>query len=353
MPSDTVSLETEIHAVPIPPAGIQGSDFGDYELLQVLARGGMGVVYRAWQRGLRRIVALKMIRSGRFASNEEIRRFLVEAEAAANLDHPHIVPIHEVGVHEGQHFFSMKLFNGGSLARHVPHLVGDPRSAARLVAVVARAVHHAHRHGILHRDLKPSNILLDDDGRPHVTDFGLALRVGEDSHITLPGDVLGTPAYISPEQASGRRGAVTTASDVYSLGAILYTLLTGRPPFETGSAVETLLLVRTKEPERPRAVRPDVDIDLETIALKCLEKDPQRRYASAEALAEDLERWLAGEPIEARPLGRAGRLWRWARRNPSLAAAVGLAALALVATAAIAIGFAAYRDRALAERLGR
>ncbi len=348
-PSESASMEPDLDTVPISPPWIQGGDFGDYELLEVLARGGMGVVYRARQRGLRRIVALKMIRSGRFASKEEIQRFMVEAEAAANLDHPHIVPIHEVGVHEGQHFFSMKLFNGGSLARHVPHLVGDPRSAARLLAVVARAVHYAHRHGVLHRDLKPSNILLDDDGRPHVTDFGVALRVGDESHMTQPGDILGTPAYISPEQASGRRGTVTTASDVYSLGAILYTLLTGRPPFQTGSVIETLLLVRTQEPMRPRAIRPGVDIALETIALKCLEKDPQRRYASAEALADDLDRWLAGEPIEARPLGRAGRLWRLARRHPSLAAAGGFTVLALVATTAIAIGFAAYRSRALAE----
>ncbi len=314
--------------------------FGDYELRQELARGGMGVVFRARQVSLGRDVALKMILSGSLAGPADVERFLLEAEAAAGLDHPNIVPIYEVGELDGQHFFSMKLVGGGSLAGEVHRLPDDLPEAARLVAIVARAVHYAHQRGILHRDLKPANILLDEQRQPHVTDFGLAKRVesegkgGGDRGMTVTGAVLGTPGYMPPEQASGSRGKVTTASDVYGLGAVLYATITGEAPFRAASSMDILLLVLEKEPESPRKRNPKVDRDLETICLKCLEKDPARRYGSAEALAEELERWSAGEPILARPISSPERLAKWAKRRPAIAALVVL----LIATAAAGVG---------------
>jgi serine/threonine-protein kinase len=309
--------------------------FGEYELLEEIGRGGMGVVWKARQRRPDRLVALKMVRAADLPSAADVQRFRNEAEIIAALDHPNIVPIYEVGEHDGQLFFSMKLMEGGSLATPRRSL-GSPtivRDVAQLVATVARAVHHAHQRGILHRDLKPANILLDAAGQPHVSDFGLAKRVEADGSLTQSGALVGTPSYMAPEQTSGRKGAVTTATDVHGLGALLYTLLTGRPPFPGDSLLETLERVKHSEPEPPSRGNRWVDRDLETICLKCLRKDPVGRYGSAEALAEDLERWLAGRTIRARPVSRAARAWRWCRRNP---AGAGLVAAILAAIVAVA-----------------
>ena len=323
----TVVAATWTGATP-PEPGSSVRTFGDYELLGEIARGGMGVVYKARQRGLNRVVALKLILAGHLASDDDVRRFRHEAQAAAGLQHPRIVAIHEIGEHLGQHYFSMDYVEGTSLAAEVRAGPLEPARAAALVRTLAEAVHYAHQQGILHRDLKPSNVLLDADGRPRITDFGLAKRLDAGHAHTLTGTVMGTPSYMSPEQASGgTRGPIGPLSDVYSLGAILYELLTGRPPFRAETTLDTLMLVLDSEAPLPRKLDPAVPRDLETICLKAMAKRPARRYASAQALAADLGRYLDGEPIVARPLGPVGHLLRWARRNPALA--VTAAALAL------------------------
>src|SRR5437868_8575393 len=307
-------------------------ELGDYELVEEVGRGGQGVVFRARQKSLNRTVALKVISLGQWASKAHVKRFRREAEAAASLDHPSIVPIYEVGERDGSCYFSMKFVEGGQLdevSRRTPMSI---RHAAELIAKVARTVHYAHEHGILHRDIKPGNILLDDKGEPHLTDFGLARLVEAESTITRTLEVLGTPSYMAPEQAAGNNTQLTSATDVYGLGAVFYQLLTGQPPFAGGTTYETIKLLLDTEPRQPRLLNPKIDRDLSTICLKCLEKDPKQRYSSALALAEDLERWLKHEPIQARRTGLFGRGKKWVQRNPSSA----LLAASLVALAAAA-----------------
>ena len=306
-------------------------ELGDYELLEEIGRGGQGVVFRARQKSLNRTVALKVISLGQWASKAHLKRFRLEAEAAAKLEHPGIVPIHEVGERDGSCYFSMKFVEGGQLdevARREPIPI---RRAVELIAKVARTVHYAHEHGILHRDIKPGNILLDAKGEPHLTDFGLARLVESESSVTHTLDVLGTPSYMAPEQAVGNNAAVSSVTDVYGLGAVLYQLLTGQPPFAGGATYETIKLLLDTEPKKPRLLNPKIDRDLSTICLKCLEKDPKRRYSSALALAEDLERWLKYEPIVARHTGIVARGRKWVQRNPTSA----LLATSLLALAAV------------------
>jgi serine/threonine protein kinase/Tfp pilus assembly protein PilF len=291
-------------------------ELGDYELLEEVGRGGQGVVFRARQKSLSRIVALKVIGLGQWATPAHLKRFRLEAEAAARLDHPCIVPIYEVGERDGQCYFSMKFVEGGQLDEVVKHTPISIRQAVELIAKVARTVHYAHEHGILHRDIKPGNILLDGKGEPHLTDFGLARLVESESTVTRTLEVLGTPSYMAPEQATGNNANLTRTTDVYGLGAVLYQLLTGHPPFAGGATYETIKLLLEAEPRPPRLWNPKVDRDLSTICLKCLEKDPQSRYSSALGLAEDLDCWLRHEPIQARHAGVFTRSKKWVRRNP-------------------------------------
>jgi tRNA A-37 threonylcarbamoyl transferase component Bud32 len=338
-PTPTVDGRTNTLA-PASPEGTAPEvprSFRDYEILDEIARGGMGVVYKARQVSLNREVALKMILAGQLASERDVARFRAEAEAVAALDHPNILPIYEVGEHTGRHFFAMKLIAGGSLDDRIKASRQTPRDAAQLMATVARAVHFAHQRGLLHRDLKPSNILLDEAGVPYVVDFGLAKKIEGDSALTQSGAIVGTPSYMAPEQAASQK-ALTAAVDIYALGAILYTLLTGRPPFRGDNLLETLRRVVEQEPVRPRLFDPQVPRDLETICLKCLTKEADRRYRSAEALAEDLERFGRGEPVVARPVGRVARLIKWARRRPAVA---GLLASVLLLIA-VSGGLTAY-----------
>jgi predicted Ser/Thr protein kinase len=284
--------------------------FGEYEILAEIGRGGMGVVYKARQTALDRLVALKMILPGELADADDIRRFHTEAEATARLQHPGIVRVHEVGETDGKLYYSMDYIDGPSLAKLLAKGPVPGRVAARYVAAVARAIHHAHRHGILHRDLKPSNILIDGEDQPHITDFGLAKKIGGDSKQTQTGAVLGTPSYMAPEQAAGKTQELGPSCDVYGLGAMLYELITGRPPFRSETQLDTMRQVLEREPVPPRLLNPKIEHDLETICLKCLEKKPADRYASAEAVTQDLDRWLNGDAISARSVNVLDRLVR-------------------------------------------
>lgn len=284
--------------------------FGDYELIGEIARGGMGVVYKARQVSLDRMVAVKMVLAGQLAGGDEILRFRAEAEAAASLDHPSIVPIYEVGECEGQQFYSMGYVPGESLAARLVRGPLPQREAAELVRQTALAVEFAHERGILHRDLKPGNILLNAAGQPRLTDFGLSKRLDRDQHLTATGQALGTPSFMPPEQAEGKSGQLGPAADVYSLGAVLYALLTGRPPFLCNNPLDTILQVLEEEPARPRQLNPAIDQDLEAICLKCLQKNPTARYGSARELAQDLARYLGGEPVEALRSTALTRAWR-------------------------------------------
>jgi WD40 repeat protein/serine/threonine protein kinase len=335
---------------------------GDYEFIEEIGRGGMGVVWKARQRSLNRIVALKFILAGSFASREFIERFRAEATAAARLKHPNIVAVHEVGEHEGHHYFSMDFIEGRSLAQLVRAEPPSPRQAAHHLRLIAEAIHHAHQRGIVHRDLKPSNILVDAAGEPHITDFGLARELNSEDYLTLTGHAFGSPSFAAPEQIGGARLSaaaapplaqaaseiesqptsqvaarreprvpLTRSVDIYGLGAILYYLLTGRPPFVGTTLANILCAVQEKEPVAPRLLNADVSADLETICLKCLEKEPQRRYQTAQEIADDLDRFLRNEPIHARPITRAERTWRWCRRKPALASFVAATALLLLA----------------------
>ena len=323
-----------------------------YEVLEELGRGGMGIVYKARQTVLNRLVALKMIRGGEDARPEQVARFRAEAEAVAQLEHPNIVHIYEVGSHQGRPFLSLELVRGGSLADHLRGVPQSPTTAARLTATLARAIQHAHERNVIHRHLKPSNVLLDGEAldnqkddrnprppltspQPKITDFGLAKRLDAEWSQTQSGALLGTPAYMAPEQAAGASREVGRAADIYALGAILYEMLAGRPPFPGGEVMATLLMVQFEEPVSPLRLRPELPRDLVTITLKCLEKQPSKRYASALHLAEDLERFLNGQTILARPASRTEKLWRWTRRNPTVASL--LAALILVFAAGFAV----------------
>ncbi len=317
------------------------SELGDYQLLEEIGYGGMGIVYRGRQKSLNRIVAVKLLLLGPHATADSIKRFRVEAAATAALQHPNIVAIHEVGFSEGQHFITMDYVEGQSLSQMIRANPLAPRRAAGYLKAIAQAIHHAHEHGILHRDLKPANVLIDHNDQPRITDFGLAKRLADspstpiESQVTLSGQILGSPNYLPPEQAAGKRGLVSRRSDVYSLGAILYEALTGRPPFIGESMVDTVQQVLKSEPVAPHLLNPGVPSDLEQVCLKCLEKEPAKRYATAELFVDDLNRYLQGMPVLAKPVGRTAKAWRWCRRNPQLASMAGV--LAVVVSAAFAL----------------
>src|SRR5215475_14053756 len=329
-----------------PDKSVAPGSLGDYELQEEIGRGGQGAVYRARQKSLNRTVALKVLSTGHWTKQPRLKRFRLEAETAASLDDPNIVPIYEIGECDGSCYFSMKLVEGAPLDQLVRHELLPIRRTVELIARLARAVHYAHQRGILHRDIKPGNILVDAKGQPHLTDFGLARLVETESTVTRTLEVLGTPSYMAPCQAAGEHTKLSSATDVYGLGAVLYQLLTGHPPFAGGTTYETIKLVLETEPRQPRLLNPKVDRDLSTICLKCLEKDPQRRYSSGLALAEDLERWLKHEPIQARHTGVFARGRKWVRRNPARA----LSAASLIALAA-ASGWIVWKSELIRQPL--
>jgi WD40 repeat protein/serine/threonine protein kinase len=355
-PKETVLAEIHAHLIERKPQASNQEQgevraFGDYELLDEIARGGMGVVYRARQRRLERIVAVKMILGGQFASKQTVQRFRAEVTAAALLQHPNIVAIHDVGIHDDQHYFSMDYVEGQNLSQLVGNRPLPPKRAARYVQLIAEAIHYAHGQGILHRDLKPSNVLVDSAmDQPRITDFGLAKRLDGESSLTGTGQVLGSPSFVPPEQAAGAHGKVGRRSDIYSLGAILYHLLTARPPFQGETLTDVLNQVINNEPLAPHLLTPRVPQDLETICLKCLQKELPDRYQTAQDLADDLGRYLRDEPIKARPVNRIEKAWRWCRRKPaiaSLSAATGLLLLAVAVGSPIAVvRYKSQRERA-------
>ena len=331
---DGDTLDSALNEVDVHDADWQ---LGNYQILEEIGRGGMGVIYRARQRHSRRIVALKRILAHHADSHETLVRFRREAEAAASLDHPNILPIYEVSEGEdGLPFFSMKFAAGGSLQENQVGLRDGLHQSVALMAKVSRAVDYAHNRGILHRDLKPGNVLLDRSGEPLVSDFGLAKWLDDSSDLTRTLTIFGTPGYIAPEQAHGPAAELKPSADIYSLGAILFDLLAGRPPFLGEHALSVIQQAKEKSAPKLRSVVPKIDRDLETVCARCLERDPKTRYQSAGELAEDLERWIDGRPVIARPVSPPVRVWRWGRRNPKLAASVvgcvlaGLIALAFV-----------------------
>jgi WD40 repeat protein len=348
--SDPQALTTRMlgPVYPINVAPMPLERLAEYEILGEIGRGGMGVVFKARHTRLGRVVALKMILGGGVIDQDDLARFETEASSASQLQHPNIVALYEVGSHAGQPYFSMEYVAGSSLAQLIARGALPPRQAAQYIEVTAHAVHYAHGRGIIHRDLKPANILVNEVGQPKITDFGLAKRIDVERGQTRSGAIVGTPSYMAPEQASGKKG-LTTAADIYSLGAVLYELLTGKPPFRAETPFDTLLRVIDSDPEMPRKLNSVIDRDLETICLKCLEKDPQRRYPTAEGLADDLHRYLHSEPISARRLGALGRAVKWCRRKPSLAALFAFAFLALVFFIGGVIAFAAQQHQAALE----
>ncbi len=350
-PSASNLAATQIPLIPAAAAaGLVIRYFGEYELLEQLGSGGMGVVYKARQSKLKRIVALKLIKAGELANPQDLQRFQAEAQAAARLSHPGIVPVHEVGVFQGQHFYTMDYVAGANLSQLHRDEPVPSRRAAELIQQLAEAIDYAHQQGVVHRDLKPANILLTAEGTPRITDFGLAklLRTDDDSQavtLTETGQILGTAGYMSPEQAGGKTRLVGPAADIYALGAVLYALLTSRAPFVGESVSHTIMQVLHKEPVSPRVLNPGVPRDLETICLKCLEKEPYKRYGTAQLLAEDLGRFLAGRPVEARPISPLGRGWRWCRRNPVVAGLMTTVAASLLLGTAVSLYFADQAQR--------